>query len=87
MADPTDSAARRAAKRVGLVATKSRCRRSGDNYGGFMLVNPFTNTVVGGVRYELSTQKVLDFCAAARWERIGSPSVRVYCGQTVRATA
>jgi hypothetical protein len=37
----SDSAARRAANRVGLVARKSRWRRDSiDNYGGFMLVDP-----------------------------------------------
>jgi hypothetical protein len=78
-----DSAARRAAKRVGLAATKSRWRRDSiDNRGGFMLVNPFTNAVVEGARFDLSAQDVLDFCAASRWERHGSnQSVRVYCGQ------
>jgi hypothetical protein len=37
--------ARRAARRVGLCACKSRWRRgSVDNRGGFMLLNPWTNT-------------------------------------------
>jgi hypothetical protein len=38
--DISDSAARRAAKRIDLVARKSRWRRNSiDNCGGFMLLN------------------------------------------------
>jgi hypothetical protein len=42
-----DAAAHRAAKRVGLIAKKSRWRRgSVDNYGEFMLIEPVHNYVV-----------------------------------------
>jgi hypothetical protein len=53
---------RRAAKRVGLVATKSRWRRGSiDNFGGLMLANARHNWVVAGSRFNLSA--VLEYCA------------------------
>jgi hypothetical protein len=56
--------ARRAAKRVGLVAKKSRWRAGSiDNFGGFMLLKPYNNAVVSGSR--LSAEDVLDYCAGA----------------------
>jgi hypothetical protein len=59
-----DARARRAANRIDLVARKSRWRRdSVDNNGGFMLVDPQHNTVVHGVRFDLSAQDVIDYCA------------------------
>jgi len=55
--------ARRAARRVGLVARKSRWRANSiDNHGGFMLVDPMNNWVVSGSRFELSAQEVIDYC-------------------------
>ncbi len=57
------AAARRAAKRVGLQARKSRARTiSLDNHGEFMLVDPMRNWVVAGERFDLSAQQVIDFC-------------------------
>jgi len=61
--------ARRAAKRAGLIAKKSR-RRVGsvdyvgsvDNHGEFMLVDPYTNYVVAGERFDLSAEEVLTYC-------------------------
>ncbi len=59
-----EARARRAAKRVGLVATKTRWRaNSVDNYGGFQIVDPYYNTVVHGLRYNLSAEEVIEFCA------------------------
>jgi hypothetical protein len=60
-----DHRARRAAKRVGLVARKSR-RRAGtvDNHGGFQLIEPLTNAVVRGERFDMSAEDVLEFCKA-----------------------
>src|SRR5215207_7280001 len=50
-----ESRARREAKRVDLVATKSRCRKhTTDNYGGFQLVDPCRHAVVIGSKYNLS---------------------------------
>ena len=57
------AAARRAAKRVGLQARKSRLRTiSLDNHGEFMLVDPMHNCIVAGERFDLSAQVVIDFC-------------------------
>lgn len=56
--------ARRAARRVGLIARKSRWRAGSiDNHGGFMLVDPKTNGAVRGSRYDLSAEEVLAYCA------------------------
>ena len=47
--------ARRAAKRVGLLARKSRQRVGTiDNHGDFCLVDPFRNAIVAGERFDLS---------------------------------
>ena len=55
--------ARRAARRAGLVAKKSRWRlNSVDNYGGFQLVDPYTNFAQAGFRYDLSPDEVIAFC-------------------------
>ena len=58
-----DDRARRAAKRVGFIAKKSRYARSNFNCGGFRLVDPETNLVVAGARFDLTAQQVIDFCA------------------------
>lgn len=57
-----EAKARRAARRAGFVAYKSRARLSIDNEGGFMLADSYTNTVVYGLRYSLSTKDVIEFC-------------------------
>ena len=55
-----DARARRAARSAGLVARKSRCRANSiDNYGGFMLVDPYHNVIVDGSRYDLSAEYVI----------------------------
>ena len=60
----SDSKARRAARRVGLVARKSRWRRGSiDNRGEYMLINPMTNFVVAGSRFDLTADDVVQFCA------------------------
>jgi hypothetical protein len=59
-----EARARRAASRIGHLATKSRWRaNSCDNHGGFQLVDAYTNTVVDGVRYDLSAEEVISRCA------------------------
>ena len=68
MEDVTEGAleqrARRSARRVGLMARKSRWRLgSVDNLGGFMLINPEMNIPVDGERFDLSAQYVLEYCA------------------------
>jgi hypothetical protein len=56
--------ARRAAKRVGLTAKKSRWRANSiDNYGGFCLVEARTNAVMAGARYDMTAEEVIEFCA------------------------
>jgi hypothetical protein len=48
--------ARRAARRVGLVARKSPLT------GGFMIVDPLTDIPVAGFEYDLSADGVLNYC-------------------------
>ena len=58
-----ESRARRAAKRIGSIATKSRWRSgSVDNLGGFMLVEPQGNYVVAGGRFDMSAEEVIAHC-------------------------
>jgi hypothetical protein len=59
----SDSQARRAAKRIGLFARKSRWRRDTiDNYGGYMLIDPWHNSVVAGSRFDLTAADVVEWC-------------------------
>jgi hypothetical protein len=64
-ANAMDHRARRAAKRAGLVALKSR-RHVGsiDNFAGFMLIDPMTNFVVDGARFDLTADEVIERCAS-----------------------
>jgi len=55
--------ARRAAKHVELVARKSRCHESIDNFGEFMLIDPRFNIVVAGSRYDMTPEEVIEYCA------------------------
>jgi hypothetical protein len=56
--------ARRAAKRVGLQARKSRWRTGSiDNLGEFMIVDPRLNCVVAGARFDLTADDVIALCA------------------------
>jgi hypothetical protein len=55
--------ASRAARLVGLVAKKSRSRiTSSVNHGGFMLLDPHTNRVVSGERFDLGPAEVIAYC-------------------------
>jgi hypothetical protein len=59
-----DSRARRAAKKAELVAEKSAWRKDSiDNRNGFRIVDPYYNRVIAGVRYDMSAQEVINFCA------------------------
>jgi hypothetical protein len=59
-----DQRARRAAKRAGLIAVRSRWRRdSVDNRGGFQILDPYRNAIVGGARFDMSAEEVIAFCA------------------------
>ena len=56
-----EARARRIAAKTGLRATKSRWHRGTiDNYGGFMLVDAYTNIVLSGDRYDLSPADVIE---------------------------
>ena len=58
-----EARARRAARKVGLIAKKSRWRAGSiDNYGGFMLVEPSGNYPVAGFRYDMTAEEVLEYC-------------------------
>ena len=57
-----ETRARRAARRAGYVARKSRRRLSIDNYGGFLIIEPRRNFAVAGSRFEMTAQDVIDFC-------------------------
>jgi hypothetical protein len=62
-----DARARRAARRTGLVARKSRWRANTiDNCGGFMPLDPFTNIPVDGIKFDLSAEYVIEFCESQR---------------------
>lgn len=55
--------ARRAARRVGLEARKTRWRRASiDNLGGFALIDPKYNGIVAGSRFDLTAEDVLAYC-------------------------
>jgi hypothetical protein len=57
--------ARRAAKAVGLIVKKSRGRIfSSNNRVGFMLLDPMTNRVVAGERFDLGPAEVIAYCEA-----------------------
>jgi hypothetical protein len=58
-----EQVARRAAIKAGLRATKTRWRANSiDNKGGFQIIDPYTNTVINGWRYDLSPEDVITFC-------------------------
>jgi hypothetical protein len=59
----SDNTARRAARRAGYVARKSRWHKdSSDNHGDFMLVDPSSNTLLAGWHYDLSAAEVVQYC-------------------------
>jgi hypothetical protein len=58
-----DARARRSAKRMGLLAIKSRrLRGTADNRGGYMLIDPTRNAVWAGERCDLSAEDVNEMC-------------------------
>ena len=58
-----DGMARRAARRAGLCAKKTRWRAgSVDNHGGYILLEEEQNYVVAGARFDLSAEEVIKFC-------------------------
>ena len=60
----SESQARRAAKRIGLKARKSRWRANSiDNLGGFQMIDPMRNWIVAAERFNFSADDVIEFCA------------------------
>jgi hypothetical protein len=58
-----DSAARRAAARLGLAVRKSRSRTwKPDDQGGYMIVDPRTGFPQAGFEYDMSAEDVLTWC-------------------------
>jgi hypothetical protein len=58
--------ARRAAIRIGLRAEKSSDRTiHANNLGDFMLIDQLNNTLVAGINYSLSAEKVIALSADA----------------------
>lgn len=63
-----DSRARRAAKREGLVAKRSRKRVDGrTNCGGFRLIE--RGIIMGGERYDLTAEEIIKFCSLSKSRR------------------
>jgi hypothetical protein len=56
--------ARRSARRVGLIARKSRSGSVLDNLGGFAIVDPETGGLVAGFLYDLTAEDVIERCTA-----------------------
>ena len=53
---------RRQLKKQGYCLRKSRVRYThSNNLGGYMIIDPYTNTVVAGVRFELDLDEVEQF--------------------------
>ena len=62
---PADRRARRAAKSVGLWATRARGRKVvADPQGQFRLVDRADGHLVAGERFDLSPEQVIEFCRA-----------------------
>jgi hypothetical protein len=60
----SESQARRAAKRVGLEARKSRWRANSiDNRGGFQICDPSRNTIIAGEKFNFTADDVVAYCA------------------------
>ena len=64
MDEASESGARRAARKVGLVARKSCCRQDMDNRGEFQILDPDRNWIVAGEKFDLSPDDVVRFCRA-----------------------
>lgn len=58
-----EARARRAARRVGLMARKTRWRRDSiDNHGGFMLIDLYGNYAVAGFKFDMTAGDVIAYC-------------------------
>ncbi len=56
---------RKIAQKQGLLLRKSRSQLSMDNQGGYMIVDPDTNAVVAGKRFDLDLDAVEAWLAEA----------------------
>ena len=56
---------RKIAQKQGLLLRKSRSQLSMDNQGGYMIVDPDTNVVVAGKRFDLDLDAVEAWLADA----------------------
>ncbi len=56
---------RKIAQKQGLLLRKSRSQLSMDNQGGYMIVDPDTNVVVAGKRFDLDLDAVEAWLAEA----------------------
>ena len=62
-----DAKAKRAAKRIGLVAVKSLCLRgTPNNLGGFYLKHEPSKTLIAGEYCELTAEEVIARCTLQR---------------------
>ena len=58
-----EARARRAAKRVGWLARKSRWRAgTSDNHGEFTIIDPLHNNFLYGEKFDLSAEDVIEIC-------------------------
>ena len=57
----TEDCAMRAAKRVGLAIRKPRAPMLYDNNHGLMLFDLIDNQIIGGERYNMTAQDVIDW--------------------------
>lgn len=61
----TEARARRAARKCGLLARKSRWRLGTfDNRGGMMLIDVDTNVIVAGMRFDMPPEQVIEYCSS-----------------------
>lgn len=59
-----ETRARRTARTVGLAARKTRWHAgSVDNCGGFRLLDPHSNSVIAGEKFDLTPEQVIVLCA------------------------
>jgi hypothetical protein len=72
----TDSKARKAAKKAGLLVSKSRRQRHVNQRGGYQLTD-FRNIVVEGANFELTAAAVIDYCKRYD-ERVGTAILTRY---------
>ena len=63
--DSRERRLRKIAQKQGLLLRKSRSQLSMDNQGGYMIVDPDTNVVVAGKRFDLDLDAVEAWLAEA----------------------